>query len=173
MNMHATPQRTKAEDALIEAFHDRLADLPGDGAVMVKRDNAIEQLKLGLPTKRIEAWHYTDLRRLLSGVPSFDQAARAEALAPIIDGSAVLPVLNGVATGAAPVRSALAGRRGFRARRGADAGHLAVAFLLVLIFARRGIGIHDLLGDLGQLLIGRLLLLERLLEKLDDLVLAE
>ena len=45
MNMHAAPQRTAAETALIDAFGERLAHLPGDGAVMVKRDNAIEQIK--------------------------------------------------------------------------------------------------------------------------------
>ena len=61
MNMLAKPTRTPAETALIEAFGERLSQLPGDAAVMVKRDNAIEPLKAGLPTRRIEAWHYTDL----------------------------------------------------------------------------------------------------------------
>ena len=71
MNMHATCHtRTPAETALIEAFGERLSQLPGDGAVMVKRDNAIEAIKAGLPTRRIEAWHYTDLRRLLTAVPA-------------------------------------------------------------------------------------------------------
>ena len=41
---------------------------------MVKRDNAVEMLKAGLPTRRIEAWHYTDLRRLLTAVPAYDTA---------------------------------------------------------------------------------------------------
>ena len=97
MNMHAVPQRTSAETALIDAFGERLSLLPGDGEVMVKRDDAIELLKAGLPTKRIESWHYTDLRRLLTAVPEHDQSAKAEVLAPILEGSAVLPVLNGVA----------------------------------------------------------------------------
>ena len=39
---------------------------------MVKRDDAIETMKAGLPTRRVEAWHYTDLRRLLTAVPAFD-----------------------------------------------------------------------------------------------------
>ncbi len=54
MNIHAAPQLTPAETALVDAFGERLSLLPGDGAVMVKRDNAIEQIKAGLPTKRIE-----------------------------------------------------------------------------------------------------------------------
>ena len=62
MNIHSAPQLTPAETALVDAFGERLSLLPGDGAVMVKRDGAIEQIKAGLPTKRIESWHYTDLR---------------------------------------------------------------------------------------------------------------
>src|SRR5215216_3732739 len=96
MNMHTQPQRTQAETALIDAFGERLSLLPGDGAVMLKRDDAIEAIKHGLPTRRIESWHYTDLRRLLTSVPAFDPAAVAKAIAPIVEGSSVLPVLNGV-----------------------------------------------------------------------------
>src|SRR5690349_25113900 len=96
MNMHAQPQRTLAETALIDAFGERLSLLPGDGAVMVKRDDAIEAIKHGLPTRRIESWHYTDLRRLLTKVPAFDADAIVKALAPVLEGSTVLPVLNGV-----------------------------------------------------------------------------
>lgn len=95
MNIHAAPQLTPAETALVEAFGERLSLLPGDGAVMVKRDGAIEQVKAGLPTRRIEAWHYTDLRRLLTSVPAFDETAKAEAVAPVLEGSAVFSVLNG------------------------------------------------------------------------------
>lgn len=102
MNMHAQPQRTPAETALIDAFGDRLSLLPGDGAVMLKRDDAIEAIKHGLPTRRIESWHYTDLRRLLSAVPDFDPAASPKALAPIVEGSAVLAILNGVSSAKVP-----------------------------------------------------------------------
>ncbi len=98
MNIHAAPQLTPAETALVDAFGERLSQLPGDGAVMVARDNAIEQVKAGLPTKRIESWHYTDLRRLLASVPAFDETAKAEAVAPVLEGSAVLAVLNGVSS---------------------------------------------------------------------------
>ncbi|WP_192178972.1 Fe-S cluster assembly protein SufD [Mesorhizobium amorphae] len=98
MNMHAQPQRTPAETALIDAFGERLSLLPGDGAVMLKRDDAIEAIKHGLPTRRVESWHYTDLRRLLTSVPDFDPAAATKAIAPVIEGSAVLPLLDGVST---------------------------------------------------------------------------
>jgi Fe-S cluster assembly protein SufD len=101
MNIQTPIQNTPAETALLDAFGERLSLLPGDGAVMLKRDAAIEAVKAGLPTRRVEAWHYTDLRRLLSQVPAYDDSAKAEALQPLIEGSAVLPVLNGVA-GKAP-----------------------------------------------------------------------
>lgn len=101
MNVHAQ-MHTAAEKALLDAFDARVSDLPGDGAVVVKRDNAIEQLKAGLPTKRIEAWHYTDLRRLLTKVPEPVAADHAKAVAPVLEDSAVFPVLNGVASQKAP-----------------------------------------------------------------------
>ncbi len=99
MNIHATPQRTPAETALVEGFSERLSLLPGDGAIMVKRDDAIEMLKAGLPTRQIESWHYTDLRRLLSTVPPHDETANAKPLSPVLEGSTVLSLLNGVASG--------------------------------------------------------------------------
>ncbi|MET2827191.1 Fe-S cluster assembly protein SufD [Mesorhizobium shangrilense] len=102
MNMHTQPQRTLAETAIIDAFGERLSLLPGDGAVTLKRDDAIEAIKSGLPTRRVESWHYTDLRRLLTSVPDFDPTASVRAVAPIVDGSAVLPLLNGVSATKVP-----------------------------------------------------------------------
>jgi Fe-S cluster assembly protein SufD len=98
MNIHSAPQLTPAETALVDAFGGRLSLLPGDGAVTVRRDNAIERIKAGLPTKRIESWHYTDLRRLLTAVPAFDETAEAKAVAPVLKGSSVFAVLNGVSS---------------------------------------------------------------------------
>lgn len=98
MNMHAKPQMTAAEQALVAAYTERLAALPGDAAVMRKRDDAVETIKDGLPTRRVEAWHYTDLRRLLTSVPDFDPAAKAEALTPLVAGSTVVTIRNGVAS---------------------------------------------------------------------------
>ena len=60
------------------------------------------QIKDGLPTRRIEAWHYTDLRRLLTAVPDHDTSANPKPLATLVEGATVLPVLNGVVRGRAP-----------------------------------------------------------------------
>lgn len=101
MNMRVQPQRTLAETALIDAYGERQSHLPGDGAVMLKRDEAIEAIKHGLPTRRVESWHYTDLRRLLTSIPAFTPADAAKAVEPIVDGSLVLSVLNGVSSATA------------------------------------------------------------------------
>ncbi|KQZ78347.1 ABC transporter ATP-binding protein [Mesorhizobium sp. Root157] len=101
MNMRVQPQRTLAETALIDAYGERQSHLPGDGAVMLKRDGAIEAIKHGLPTRRVESWHYTDLRRLLTSIPAFAPAGAAKAVEPIVDGSLVLSVLNGVSSATA------------------------------------------------------------------------
>jgi len=97
MNIHSTPKLTAAETALVDAFGARFAELPGDAAVAMKRDDAIEAIKAGLPTRRVEAWHYTDLRRLLATVPGHDPSLTAKPLPALLAGSTVLTVLNGVA----------------------------------------------------------------------------
>lgn len=106
MNVHAQAQQTAAETALVNAYGQRISELPGASAVTVRRDEAVETLKAGLPTRKVEAWHYTDLRRLLSSVPAYDPAARPEPVAPLLDDAVVLPVLNGVAWEAPAIEGA-------------------------------------------------------------------
>jgi Fe-S cluster assembly protein SufD len=95
MNLHATTSFTAAEQALIDQFAERSGLLPGNGAVAEKRERALDILRRGLPTRRVEAWHYTDLRRLLTSVPAHDDKAAVSAVTPLLEGSVVLPVLNG------------------------------------------------------------------------------
>ncbi len=90
MNVHTGRQPTPAKSALVDAFVDRMGELPGDGEIASARDNAIEALKTqGLPSRRVEAWHYTDLRTLLRSVAAYDGAAGTNPLPPVIAGSAV------------------------------------------------------------------------------------
>lgn len=96
MNIHAPTTLTPAEAALVDGFAQRVSEFSGDASVALGRDNAVEAIKAGLPTRRIEAWHYTDLRRLLNTVPSYDPAAKPAALTPLLEGSAILRVANGV-----------------------------------------------------------------------------
>ncbi len=102
--MHQTPpvQLTSVEKALIDAYGERFGDLPGDGETAKRRDAAIETLKTrGLPTRRVESWHYTDMRRLLTALPGNNGAAEAKPFNPLIEGSAIAAVVNGMA-GRAP-----------------------------------------------------------------------
>ncbi|WP_127523491.1 Fe-S cluster assembly protein SufD [Mesorhizobium sp. Z1-4] len=100
MNVHTEPQLTPAETALAEAFAKRLSDLPGNEDVTLQRDAAMELVKRGLPTRKVESWHYTDLRRLLNAVPEFDRSAAPQAVPVLIDGSSRLVTANGRAEAA-------------------------------------------------------------------------
>lgn len=97
MNMHSAPRLTPAENAMVDGYAARLSSLPGTADILSKRDAAIEQVKAGLPTRRVEAWHYTDLRRLLTTTPAFEGAGAAPSVKPLIDGSFVLGLANGKA----------------------------------------------------------------------------
>nr|WP_272210769.1 SufD family Fe-S cluster assembly protein [Marinicella sp. W31]MDC2876684.1 SufD family Fe-S cluster assembly protein [Marinicella sp. W31] len=74
----------------------RLAgSLPGNAEVTTERDRLAGEIRsFGLPTRRVEAWHYTDLRNLLRNVPQ--QAGDAvNALPPLLASSTVLSLVNG------------------------------------------------------------------------------
>lgn len=79
MGVVAQIPRTPAEAALIEAG---------------RPSAALEALKSrGLPTRRVESWHYTDLKSLLRNLPA-DATTPAEA-ATVIDGAPVLAIVDG------------------------------------------------------------------------------
>ncbi len=64
--MNVAVLKTKAEQALAEAFSGVAAELPGGAAVRKVRTEAIGGSgPLGLPHRRVEAWKYTDLRNLM------------------------------------------------------------------------------------------------------------
>ncbi|KJS21490.1 MAG: ABC transporter ATP-binding protein [Hoeflea sp. BRH_c9] len=98
MDMQTKPPRTAAEQAIQDSFAEMIGQLPGDAAVMVARDKLLSAIDdAGLPTRRIESWHYTDLRSLLRGVPS-KPSGRAGRVDPLVWGSVVLPVVQGRST---------------------------------------------------------------------------
>ena len=101
MNIQTSKPRTPAESALIESFATRMGELPGNGDVVIARDNALEELKInGLPSRRIESWHYTDFRTLLKSVPDFNPTAGTNALPALLAGSTILAASNGAALSA-------------------------------------------------------------------------
>lgn len=105
--MSAQPQikLTEAENALLKAYALQVGDLPGNGDVLIARDRLITDIKTkGLPTRRIEAWHYTDMRNLLRQVPANSDGDVA-AIEPLISGSAVFSVENGKIAGKAKAKA--------------------------------------------------------------------
>ncbi|MCX8997795.1 Fe-S cluster assembly protein SufD [Rhizobiaceae bacterium BDR2-2] len=98
MTIQSNTRLTAAETALVEAYTTQLSDLPGDPDVLGVRDRLLDDLKTGgLPTRRIESWHYTDLKALLKGIPAFEATKSAKTLLPLVGGSTVLPLLQGKA----------------------------------------------------------------------------
>ncbi len=96
MNIQATNRLTPAESALVDAYTAKFSELPGDGAVVAARDVLFDDLKTGgLPTRRIEAWHYTDLKSLLRAIPEDAPAPVIEKQSPAVAGSSVAYVLHG------------------------------------------------------------------------------
>lgn len=96
MNMQQAIKMTAAETALVDAYTAQIGDLPGDGSVLSVRDTLVHELKTaGLPTRRVESWHYTDLRTLLRAVPTADPTAFADRVEALVAGATVLSVRNG------------------------------------------------------------------------------
>ena len=101
MTAHTPRIFTEGETALFEAFES--AKFAADVVPHKARTAAIEALKAnGLPTKRVEAYHYTDLRALLRGAftvaerPSKGAAEQAGSAFPrLVDGAAVLHFRDG------------------------------------------------------------------------------
>jgi Fe-S cluster assembly protein SufD len=79
MGASVVMMRTPAETALIERFHAEKAGLPGAAEERAKAFGRFE--KSGLPSKRVESYHYTDLRSLLRSIaPVAPDAAAGKTL---------------------------------------------------------------------------------------------
>ncbi len=96
MTVQPAIRLTAAETALGEAYGKIMGDLPGDGAVATMRDGLSYALKTeGLPTRRREAWHYTDLKALIRTIPANDDKV-VTPVAALLHGADVFSVVNGV-----------------------------------------------------------------------------
>lgn len=101
MNVHTPRLLTEGETGLIDAF--KAADwLPGGDDMAGIRSAAVDTLaKQGLPTRRVEAFHYTDLRALVpSGLAPCARPSVAEATTAMTDYSRLvsavrIPLVNG------------------------------------------------------------------------------
>ena len=81
---------TAAEEAILAEFERVAPNLPGNDNVAEARRAAIAAFERdGLPTRKIEAWHYTDLRTALREVPANDDAPATGPLPSLAGGHAV------------------------------------------------------------------------------------
>ena len=96
MNIQAANRPTPAGASLVDASTAQLGDLPGDGAVLGQRDVLFDDLKnAGLPTRRIEAWHYTDLKTLLRALPDATVVQPSKAVASLVEAGRVFELRQG------------------------------------------------------------------------------
>ena len=88
--------RTDAEVALADAYGAAKARLPGSEAVRHLRDDAFGSFAaIGLPHRRVEAWHYTDLRSMMRESLPVAPKPEETALAAINQDLAGRPSLGG------------------------------------------------------------------------------
>jgi Fe-S cluster assembly protein SufD len=81
MSAQIIPSRTPAETALAETFGAVKGKLPGTAAIAKLREDSFGAFaEAGLPHRRVESWHYTDLRTIMR---------EALPLAPIPDAVAI------------------------------------------------------------------------------------
>lgn len=86
---------TAAENALVEQFSKLSTRLPGGDGMHAARRKAIEILaEEGLPSRKIESWHYTDLRTLLKEIPA-ENEKNLKPIEPFIEKSSVFASNNG------------------------------------------------------------------------------
>jgi Fe-S cluster assembly protein SufD len=84
MTAQIIPSRTAAETALAEAYGAAKAKLPGTAEVAKLREAAFEAFsQAGLPHRRVETWHYTDLRALMREALPIAPTPSADALAAL------------------------------------------------------------------------------------------
>ena len=88
--------RTDAEVALADAYGSAKAKLPGTEAIRSLRDDAFGTFAAaGLPHRRIEAWHYTDLRTVMREALPLAPKPDSSSLAPINQELTGRPTLGG------------------------------------------------------------------------------
>ncbi len=82
--MNVAVLKTKAEQALSEAFSGAAAELPGSSEIRKLRLDAMGRFgALGLPHRRVEEWKYTDLRNLVKEVLPAPAASKGVSVADI------------------------------------------------------------------------------------------
>jgi Fe-S cluster assembly protein SufD len=99
MKKPADAPLTAAETALVAQFGHRSSHLPGNADAVMARDKAVQTIKAHrLPTRKVEAWHYTDLRRLLNQFPDWRSDVAAGPADPLAEDAHRFVLINGQLT---------------------------------------------------------------------------
>ncbi|WP_042995572.1 Fe-S cluster assembly protein SufD [Bartonella quintana] len=111
MNMKSQQELLAAEKEIINNFNQCMSSLPGDRVVQAVRKKAIELFKTErLPSRKIESWHYTNLRTLLKSVNDFSKVNDEEFVNALLSKSAVFSIKNGKTTTQSKVENITAKR---------------------------------------------------------------
>lgn len=98
MSINPQHQMTTAETTIINNFVEHGHHFADESKMASFRDNAVEVFKKnGLPSRKIESWHYTDLRVLLKSVVPFLDSHDLNAVEPLLSQNSVLATINGKA----------------------------------------------------------------------------
>lgn len=94
--MNAQQNLLAVEENILSNFNQYVNDLPGNKAVQEIRKKAIEQFRTTrLPSRKIESWHYTNLRTLLKSISNFSKAQNNQLVDALLSESAVFSINNG------------------------------------------------------------------------------
>ncbi|EJF86185.1 Fe-S cluster assembly protein SufD [Bartonella rattimassiliensis] len=84
------------EEDILNNFNQYVNNLPGDKAMRQIREKAIKQFQTTqLPSRKIENWHYTNLRTLLKSVSNFSKVQDNQLVAPLLSESTIFSINNG------------------------------------------------------------------------------
>ncbi|AQX28026.1 MULTISPECIES: Fe-S cluster assembly protein SufD [unclassified Bartonella] len=98
MSTNSQPKLIAVEEDIISNFNQRIGDLPGNETVQVIRKKAIELFqKTRLPSRKMEYWHYTNLRVLLKSVSDFSEFNSEQSVDKLLPENIVFSIENGKA----------------------------------------------------------------------------
>ncbi|KEC56845.1 Fe-S cluster assembly protein SufD [Bartonella rochalimae] len=98
MSINSQQKLIAVEEDIISNFNQRIDHLPGDEVVQVIRKKAIELFqKTRLPSRKVEYWHYTDLRVLLKSVSEFSEFNDEQTIDKLLPENIVFSIENGKA----------------------------------------------------------------------------
>ncbi|MBB5073088.1 Fe-S cluster assembly protein SufD [Bartonella callosciuri] len=96
MYVNSQQELLTVEEDILSNFNQYINNLPGDKTVRAVRKKAIELFeKTRLPSRKIESWHYTNLRTLLKSISDFSEVNDGQSVNALFPESTVFSIANG------------------------------------------------------------------------------